>query len=490
MEEVKAIPSDVDESMTEGRLDFRGKCIFTIDGDDSKDFDDAVSIELKENGNYILGVHIADVSYYVKRGSEIDKEALNRANSIYLPDMVYPMLPEELSNGICSLKENEDRLTISCLMEFDKSSGTLVDYDIKRSVIRSTHRLTYKNVQRVIDGDIPEGMEEVINDIQLMNKLRLVLNKVATNKGRIEFEERESHPTYVDGNIQINPLDGLDARNLIEEFMIAANETVSRHIELMDLPFVYRIHEKPDARSLENILTILKNYGIKYIKNKNEVHSMDYAKILTELKGDKFYPIINKMALKSMRKAKYSTENKGHFGLASRSYCHFTSPIRRYADLEVHRILVGVMDGTIFEKDLERLEKSLLGVCEHISSREMETQRIERLFDKLYEVFFMAGHLGEEFDGIISGVVKNGFFVTLENLVEGFVDFELLGYNDYVFDEQLMTLTVGKKKYSIGDKVFVQAVLVGYRPLRAFFMSISKRREKHESSKCKQGSKI
>mgnify|MGYP002520789433 FL=1 len=450
------IPSTVSESDKKGRLDLTKQIIITIDGDDSRDFDDAISVEKNEKG-FILGVHIADVSHYVKEGSEIDKEALSRATSIYFPDFVIPMLPEKLSNGICSLNEGVERLTLSCIMKIDKS-GSVYDYEFHNSVIKSRNRMTYKKVQKIIDGDkeLREQYSHLVELLDNANELKNILHKRRKERGSVDLDSKEAE-IFVDenGKIHLSKRERIGSYQLIEEFMLLANQTVAEHCYYLNVPFVFRIHEKCAEEKLQSFCLFLKNLGIKTSWNEKNYHSSDFNKLLEKIKDMPYAGIVNNVLLRSMQKAKYSPEDVGHFGLGLEHYCHFTSPIRRYPDLQVHRILKTVM------KDYEKAEKylSVVGEVSDISSsREKRADEVERQVDDIYTVAYMRDFLGEEFNGVISGVTSFGIFVELENTAEGLVRLEDLPKGNYVFDEKTYTLFSNKNVFKLGDSVKIKVV--------------------------------
>lgn len=461
-EEVKNISNCVLENEIVGRRDLRDEMIFTIDGDDTKDIDDAISIERLKNGNYRLGVHIADVSYYVKEGSSLDSDAMERGTSVYLVDRVIPMLPHELSNGICSLNPNVDRLAISCFMEFD-SKGYQVDYEIVESVIRSRKQMTYKNVNSILEKKIvPDGYEEYVASLELMNELANILRKMKENRGYIDFEVDEAK-ILVDKDCvptEVVLRERGTGELLIEDFMIAANECVATHIYFMNLPFIYRVHEVPKEEKIKSFLNYIQTLGYSVPGNLKENNPKTIQKIIRVLDDKPEFKILSSLLLRSMQKAVYKAENLGHFGLASKCYTHFTSPIRRYPDTTVHRLLRTYLfkhkldDGTI-----KHWEDKLLYVSEHSSSRERASVDCEREVEDMKMAEYMEKHIGEEFEGMISSVLSFGMFVELDNLIEGLVPIKDM--NDFfVYDEERMTLTGERShvKYTIGERVVVKVV--------------------------------
>ena len=460
MHQVDNIPNEVLEEEYIGRIDLRDKMIFTIDGDDTKDIDDAISLDILNNGNYKLGVHIADVSYYVKEDSPLDKEAFDRGTSVYLADRVIPMLPHKLSNGICSLNPNVDRLTISCDMEID-SNGEVVSYDIYESVINSNIQMTYKNVNKILEENIiPEGYEKYSDTLLKMKELADILRKNKTGKGYIDFDLDESKiiVNELGEAIDVKLRDRGTGEKLIEDFMIAANETVARHIFYMDYPFVYRVHGEPNEEKIDKFLNFVSILGYSITGNLRKITPKAMQDILKQLKGAKEYTMLSSQLLRSMQKAIYDTKNIGHFGLASKCYTHFTSPIRRYPDQTVHRLLrTYLFNKNLNKETLNRWEHKLPFVAEHSSIKERNSIECEREVDDMKKAEYMEKHIGEEFDGIISGVMSFGVFVELPNLIEGLVRVEDIKGDYYTYDENAFAL-IGKKNkrgYRLGDNIRV-----------------------------------
>ena len=461
-EEVKNIPMEVRDIDLVGRRDLRNLEIFTIDGDDTKDIDDAISIELMNNGHYKLGVHIADVSYYVKEGSPLDNEAMERGTSVYLVDRVIPMLPHELSNGICSLNPNVDRLAISCVMEFDHD-GKQLDYEIFPSVIRSRIQMTYKKVNSILeDNVVPEGYESYEKSLRLMEELAQILRKMKVKRGYIDFEVDEAK-ILVDKDckpVNVVLRDRGAGEKLIEDFMIAANECVATHIYFMSLPFIYRVHEVPKEEKLRSYLSFVGSLGYQVSGDLKDTSPKTVQKIIKYLEDKPEFKILSSLLLRSMQKAVYRPENLGHYGLASQCYTHFTSPIRRYPDTTVHRLLRTYL----FNKELDmgtirKWEEKLIYISEHSSSRERASVDCEREVEDMKMAEYMEGHIGEEFQGMISSVTSFGMFVELDNLIEGLVP--LRDMKDFFhYDEEHMTLTGERShvKYTIGDKLLVKVV--------------------------------
>ena len=460
-EEVKSLPMEVREEDLKGRRDLREKKIFTIDGDDTKDIDDAISIK-KEGNIYTLGVHIADVSYYVKEGSPLDKEAMDRGTSVYLVDRVIPMLPHELSNGICSLNPNVDRLAISCVMKYD-NEAKLLDYDIFPSVIRSRKQMTYKNVNSILEKNIiPEGYEDFVDDLKTMSEFATILRKAKVKRGYLDFDVDEAK-ILVDENCvpyEITKRERGTGENLIEDFMIAANECVATHIYNMDLPFIYRIHESPKEEKLRDFLGFVSNLGYQVTGDMKGNKSAAVQKLLKFVHDKKEGQVLTSLLLRCMQKAIYSPTNVGHFGLGSSCYTHFTSPIRRYPDTTVHRLLrTYLFNHDLSSHTINHYQEKLIFIADHSSAMERASVDCEREVEDMKMAEYMESHIGEEFEGMITSVMSFGMFVELDNLVEGLVPVRLMNDN-FVFDEERMTL-IGEKsktKYTIGERVLIKVV--------------------------------
>ena len=461
-EEVAKMPMEVSEEELEGRIDLRDEEIFTIDGDDTKDIDDAISIKLLPNGHYKLGVHIADVSYYVKEGSPLDDEAMERGTSVYLVDRVIPMLPHELSNGICSLNPNVDRLAISCVMEFD-SNGKQLDYNIFPSVIKSRIQMTYKKVNSILEkNEIPEGYEPFVKSLRIMHDLAKILRKAKEARGYIDFEVDEAK-ILVDENCvptEIVKRDRGTGELLIEDFMIAANECVATHIYFMNLPFIYRVHESPKEEKIRSYLSFIGNLGYQIPGDVKDFKPKTMQKLIKFLEDKPEFKILSSLLLRSMQKAVYKPENLGHYGLASKCYTHFTSPIRRYPDTTVHRLLrTYLFNKNLSQNTLRHWEDKLVYVSEHSSSRERASVDCEREVEDMKMAEYMEKHIGEEYEGMISSVTNFGMFVELDNLIEGLVP--IRDMKDFFhYDEERMTLTGERShvKYTIGERVIVKVV--------------------------------
>ena len=462
MNELDAIPNEVLEKDLINRHDLRNEVIFTIDGDDTKDIDDAISIE-KVGENYKLGVHIADVSYYVKSNTALDKEAYERGTSVYLADRVIPMLPHKLSNGICSLNPNVDRLAISCIMEIDKN-GNVINYDILQTVINSKIQMTYKKVNQILeDNVIPEGYEKYVDKLRLMADLAQILRKNKENRGYIDFDIDESKIIVNDKGKAIDVVlrNRGTGEKLIEDFMIVANETVATHIYYMDLPFIYRVHGEPNEEKINNFMRFLNILGYKVKEDIKKLTPKTMQNILKQLKDKNEFHLLSALLLRSMQKAVYDTNNIGHFGIASKCYTHFTSPIRRYPDTTVHRLLhTYLFDNNISNDTINYYERELPFVAQHTSETERRSIECERVVDDMKKAEYMMNHIGEEFDGIISSVLNFGMFVELPNLIEGLVRLDSLKGDYYTYDETTFTIRGNKDKsgFRLGDKVKVKVI--------------------------------
>lgn len=488
--EAEQVPDVISESDLEGRRDLRHLPIVTIDGADAKDLDDAVYLERLENGNYRLYVSIADVGYYVKEGSPMDKEAYRRGCSVYLVDRVIPMLPRRLSNGICSLNPQVDRLTITCEMEFDPQAK-IVRHDIYPSVIKTAARMTYDEVRQIVVDENPEVMQkyEHLKDMFfLMKELALKLREFRMQRGAIDFDIHESKILVdEDGKpIDIVKRERTIAEQIIEEFMLAANETVAEHFYWLRVPFIYRIHEDPDSEKLMAFMEFATNFGYIVKGTGNKVHPRALQTLLEEIKGKKEETILSTMLLRSMKQARYEAESLGHFGLAAEFYTHFTSPIRRYPDLVIHRVIREVLiNGSLNEETIERLSEKLPDIARQSSDRERLAVDAERETDDLKKAEFMLDKIGEEFEGIVSGVTSFGMFVELDNTVEGLIRLSDMHDDYYHFHDRQMAL-IGErtsKVYRIGDEVKVRVARVNLdeRTIEFELLQTKKRKIKKEA---------
>ena len=457
------VPDHVQEADRDGRLDLTELRTVTIDGEDAKDLDDAVSLT-KENGIYHLGVHIADVSNYVQGGSALDKEALKRGTSVYLADRVVPMLPERLSNGICSLNQGEDRLTLSCLMDIDESGCVSKSSDCRNDhSCRPSYELQSGDEMILEDGDTKTSREyqEFVPMFFLMKELSALLRSKRHNRGSIDFDFPESKIILNGAGraIDVQPYEHNVATDIIEDFMLMANETVAKEYCKGEYPFVYRTHENPDPERVESLLTLLRHQGIQVQKSGEEISPKEIQEILEKIQGLPNEAMLSRLMLRTMKQAKYTTECSGHFGLAAKYYCHFTSPIRRYPDLQIHRIIRDNIRGRLQrEGKTEHYREILESVAEQSSICERRAQEAERESDRLKKAEYMSYHLGEEFDGIISGVTAYGLYVELHNTVEGLVHISTLSDDYYTFDEENYELSgeLTKKIYHLGQKVRVR----------------------------------
>ena len=423
MNQAGRVPDQISEADMQGRMDLRPVQMVTIDGEDAKDLDDAVSLHM-ENDAYVLGVHIADVANYVQERSAMDREALKRGTSVYLVDRVIPMLPRRLSNGICSLNAGEDRLALSCIMTID-SRGNVVDHVIAESVIRVDRRMTYTGVQKILDQDEEETgrYKELAPMLLRMQKLAALLREKRRRRGSVDFDlpetkvvlDEEGHPA------EIRPYERNEATRIIEDFMLIANETVAEDCCWQEMPFVYRTHDKPDPDRMKKLSAFINNFGYSIRLKGDEVHPKELQKLLTKLEGTPEEMLLGRLGLRSMKQAKYTTECSGHFGLAAKYYCHFTSPIRRYPDLQIHRIIKDALRGRLQEKKILHYQSILPEVAEQSSERERKAAEAERETIRLKKAEYMSAHLGEEFEGVISGVTPWGLYVELPSTVEGLV---------------------------------------------------------------------
>ena len=456
---------DIEDFITEdeikGRLDLRNVKMVTIDGEDAKDLDDAVSIERLESGNFKLGVHIADVTHYVKERSVIDKEAFKRATSVYLIDRVIPMLPKKLSNGICSLNPKVDRLTLSCIMEVNRQ-GKVVNHTIAQSVIKTNERMTYTDVTKILrdnDAELIERYKDLVDDFKAMDELCKILRKKRLDRGAIDFDFEECKIILDEKGkpIDIKPYERAIANRMIEEFMLLANETVAEHMEKLKVPFVYRIHENPDAEKLEKFKDFIYNLGYNDITWGEEVNPKALQRVLDKFKGENEETIISTLLLRSMMQARYSPECAGHFGLAADYYCHFTSPIRRYPDLQIHRIIKEYLNKELTENRSKKLVSIVDSAAKQSSEMERVAQEAEREVDDLKKAEYMKDRIGEIFEGMISSVTGFGAFVELPNTIEGLVHITSFRDDYYIYDEDRLIL-IGernKKIYRLGDKLKV-----------------------------------
>lgn len=465
LKEARAFGNKINEKNLEGRKDLRQDIIFTIDGEDAKDLDDAIHVEKLSNGNYRLDVHIADVSNYVREKTELDKEAYLRGTSIYMLGRVIPMLPRELSNGICSLNAGEDRFTLSCSMEITPKAK-VVSSDIYKAVIRVTERMSYTDVQKILDKSdekILKRYEKYISYFDLMAELANILKDKRRENGYLNLDIPESK-IILDENgyaIDVKKYETYFANEIIEQFMLIANETVAERFYWLQAPFIYRNHEAPDLDKVKDLNKTLYNFGYKIKISKEEIiYPNEFAKILDEVKGKEEEKVVSNIILRTLRVAKYEAENKGHFGIASKYYCHFTSPIRRYPDLFIHRIISKYLETNYMVNDfwVKKYEKRAEKKAENCSERERVATKVEREAEDIKKAEFMENKIGEEYEGIVSSVTNFGIFVELDNTVEGLIRYEKLGDEYFIYNEETRQ-AIGEnsgKVYKIGDKVKIR----------------------------------
>lgn len=478
MREAEHIEEEVSEAEKEGRADYRNVTMVTIDGEDAKDLDDAVSVEKLPNGSYKLGVYIADVSHYVTEGSKLDKEAYKRGTSVYLVDRVIPMLPHRLSNGICSLNQGCDRLSLCCVMELD-AKGAVVSSDIQKAVINVNRRMSYTVVNDLLTNENSEykaEYAELLPMFEQMKELRDILFEKRRRRGAIEFDFKEAKILLDEKGkpIDVVPYERNIATSIIEEFMLAANECIAETYYWLELPFVYRVHELPAEEKTEQLQQFIGKMG--YVMKGNSTHPKSFQKLLDEVKGKNEELIIHKMVLRSLKRARYTAENDSHFGLAAKYYCHFTSPIRRYPDLQIHRIISENIDGKLTAKRISKLKKHLPEVADHCSVTERTADDAERDTDKYKIAQFMRGKIGEQYDGIVSGVTAWGIYVELPNTVEGLVAVRDMYDDVYTYEESELRL-FGEhthNTFTIGDKVRIEVTGAGLSDKTVDFKLIKK----------------
>ena len=464
VEEAKKCGNQIDERDIAKRRDLRQDIIFTIDGEDAKDLDDAVKVTKLKNGNYQLDVHIADVSYYVKPNSLLDQEALLRGTSIYMLGRVIPMLPRELSNGICSLNAGEDRFTLSCSMEINEK-GDVISSDVYKAVINVTERMTYTNVQKILDNSDEEVIHRYkpyISEFKLMEELALILKNKRLEQGYLNLDIPESKIELdMDGRVtNIKKYETSFANEIIEQFMLTANETIAEKFFWLDAPFIYRVHEKPDYEKVQELNKFLFNFGLKIKANKENIYPKEFAKVLEEVQGKDEEKVVSNLVLRTLKIARYEAENQGHFGIASKYYCHFTSPIRRYPDLFIHRVISKYLENNydVEEAFVEEYKKQAEERAKQSSERENIATKVERESEDIKKAEYMESRIGEEYEGIISSVTSFGIFVELENTVEGLIRFDDLGDEYFIYDEERKML-IGehtKTTYKIGDKIRIR----------------------------------
>lgn len=477
LKEAKSLDCDILDKEIKNRLDLRDKEIFTIDGEDAKDLDDAVCVEKKEDGNYILGVHIADVSHYVKENSKLDKEAIIRGTSVYMMDRVIPMLPKELSNGLCSLNAGEDKFTLSVIMEIN-SKGQVVSSDIRKSIIKVTNRMSYNEVYKILNyldeqeyckkieqqyEDIKQ-YEKYFNNFKLMKELALILKEKRTKDGSLDLDIPESKIILNENGVAIDvkKYEITFANEIIEQFMLIANETVAEKFYWLEAPFIYRVHPVPDMEKISELNKFLWNLGYKIKGSKDNIHPKAFAEVLEQVKGKPEERVVSNLILRTLKIAQYESENQGHFGIASKYYCHFTSPIRRYPDLFIHRIISKYIENNynLSENDLEKYSEQATKYAKTSSEREKIAQKVERDSVDIKKAEYMQSKIGKEFDGIISNITSFGVFVELENTVEGLIRFENLGDEYFIYDEEHKSLVGENTKmiFKIGDSIHIRVI--------------------------------
>ena len=490
LDEAKSINQEIDEKDIVNRKDLRDEEIFTIDGEDAKDLDDAVNVKKLENGNYVLGVHIADVSHYVKEGSFLDREAIVRGTSVYMLDRVIPMLPVELSNGICSLNAGKNRFAISCIMEINPN-GQVVSSDIFKSVIKVTERMSYTNVQKILDNSdrvVVKYYSKYIEHFKLMEELAHILKKRREKVGSLDLNIPETKVILNERGIavDITKYELTFANEIIEQFMLTANETVAEKFFWLEAPFIYRVHEAPDMDKVSELNKFLFNLGYRIKCKKEEVHPTAFAEVLNEIKGKPEERVVSNLVLRTLKVARYESENKGHFGIASKYYCHFTSPIRRYPDLFIHRIISKyIKQGyNLSDEEIEKYSMQASKYADESSEREKIAQKVERESVDIKMAEYMQGHIGEEYDGVISSITSFGVFVELENTVEGMIRFDKLGNEYFIYDEDRKTLLGEKTKtmYHIGDKIRIRVIRADKNLRQIDFEKVVTEEEKEEEN--------
>ncbi len=464
LDEAKKVSKE--KIVLKGRLDLRKQEMFTIDGEDAKDLDDAVCVNKNDDGTYTLGVHIADVSHFVKEKSNLDKEAIKRGTSVYMLDRVIPMLPKELSNGVCSLNHGEDRYAISCIMTIDKS-GKVVDSDIQKSVINVTERMNYHVVFDIIqrrNSKVLKKYEKYINHFDTMKELALILKERRNKEGYLSLDIPESKITLDKFGypIKIEQYDTNFANEIIEQFMLTANETVAERFYWLNAPFIYRVHDKPEEDKISELNKYLYNFGYRIKGKKDDIKPKAFQQVLDEVKGKDEEKVVSNLILRTLKVARYEAENRGHFGIASKFYCHFTSPIRRYPDLFIHRVISEYLecDYNVDESLKNKYAKQSIKYADISSECELNATKAERESEDMKKAEYMESRIGEEYEGIISSVTNFGFFVELDNTVEGLIRFENLDDDYYIYNDASKSL-IGEhtgKVYKLGDKVKVQVI--------------------------------
>lgn len=466
LDEATSIPQEINKKDIKNRCDLRDNIIFTIDGEDAKDLDDAVSVTKNKDGNYVLDVHIADVSYYVRENSKLDKEAIKRGTSVYMFDRVIPMLPFELSNGICSLNAGKDRFALSCSMEID-SKGNVISSDVYKSVIKVTERMTYTDVNKIINGldeKVLKRYEKYITNFKLMEELALILKNRRLTQGYLNLDIPESK-IILDENgraIEVKKYETTFANEIIEQFMLTANESVAEKFYWLEAPFIYRVHEEPDYEKISETNKFLFNIGEKIKVTRDNIKPKAFAEVLDKLKGTEYEKVISTLILRTLKLARYESENKGHFGIASKYYCHFTSPIRRYPDLFIHRVISEYLENgyVLPDERIDELTNKATKYAQISTEAEKNATKAERDAEDIKKAEFMEDKIGEEYFGIVSSITGFGMFVELESTVEGLIRFENMGNEYFYYDEDRKTLTGERTKrtFKIGDQVKIRVI--------------------------------
>lgn len=501
LKEADKIDDEIDIKQISNRVDLRNERIFTIDGEDAKDLDDAVCVKKNSEGNYILSVHIADVSNYVKENTNLDQEAIIRGTSVYMLNTVIPMLPEKLSNGICSLNAGEDRFTLSITMEID-NKGNVISSEIYKAVIRVTERMSYTDIARLLRYGKYEEIEpskyllkkynKYIEDFKLMEELAQILEKRRNYSGALNLDVPETKVIF-DNKGKVKDIEKYEytfANKIIEEFMLTANETIAEKFYWLEAPFIYRVHEKPDAEKISELNKFLFNIGYKIKGNKDDIFTKSFSEVLEKAKGTEEEQVVSNLILRTLKVARYESENRGHFGLASKYYCHFTSPIRRYPDLFIHRIISEYIkrDYNVKEEYISK-QKELAEKYSYTSSvAEKNAQKAEREIIDIKKAEYMQNKIGEKYYGIISGVTSFGVFVELKNTVEGLIRFDDLGNDYYVYDDDRKTLTGERTKetFALGNKIYIEVIEASKDTGRIRFKKIENKKQKKHSSKRKK----
>lgn len=490
LKSAKAVEQEVSQEEILRRRDLRDLNTFTIDGEDARDFDDAISISMNDDGTYHLGVHIADVGHYVKKDSILDAEAFKRGTSTYFPNAVFPMLPVELSNGICSLNEGVDRLTLSIFMDIDEN-GKVVRHEVCEGVIKSKARMTYTKVAKMLKGDaeLNKQYSFLTDDLKKMEKLALILENVRKSRGSLDFELPEPKIIFNNDTMKIERFERREntmADRIIESFMLIANETIAKMFNDLDIPFVYRVHDKPTIEKLKTFSSFISSFGLSLKTDVEEIDNLDIQRFLKSTENLEYRDVINSVMLRCMQKAKYRPTNDGHFGLGAKNYCHFTSPIRRYPDLTIHRIIKDYLNNRLDVEAINKLRAFVQESSEQSSIREVVSEKAERDVDEYFKALYLQDFIGCKFDGIISGVTENGIYVELDNTCEGFIPVECLPDKSYEFVETKYLLRGTSTKFQLGDKVkiVVESSDPQSRKINFSLDGCNKKRSKKNDNQC------